>query len=128
MLFYALLEQVANQKKHRNGSNVSGRNFRPSSISIPHRRRQAEESGDAFAVLPALIRASIIIGSTIKAGMTGLLVSTTARRLPVFNLNERVFFFLIYCTFGSVVAPQRLQGPVRQIEEVRRFLAHMVLC
>jgi hypothetical protein len=98
LLFCALLVQVAN--------------VRPSSTSIPHRRRQAEESGDPFAVLPALIRVPAFIRfpismcSTIMAGITGLLVSTTASWLPVLNLQERVFFLLIYCTATGIFAGQ----------------------
>jgi hypothetical protein len=66
-------------------------------ISVPNR-----ESGDTFAVLPALIRVSFIIG-IIAAGIVYMLVCTTESWLGVFKVYKGEFLLHLYCATAGIL-------------------------
>jgi hypothetical protein len=64
------------------------------SISVPNR-----ESGDTFAVLPALIRVSFIIGII----AAGIVVCITASWLGVFKVYKGAFSLHLYCATAGIL-------------------------
>jgi hypothetical protein len=84
---------------------VSGPYVRPSSIptnvSAPHRVRQTEECRKTVSELSILIHASVIIGSTIAAGIASLLLSTHSLRM--FNLDEGILFQINCAIAGALM-------------------------